>query len=132
MDGKMKQRVCIKFCSNLGKSVTKTLETLVEALGKNSLSRTAVLEWHSCFKAGRVSIYDDERSGLPSSSNTTENVEKIENSSMKTVAEHSMSSQTPLGSVVEFARRFKKKKFEHPPHCSFITPHTTENHRVCD
>jgi hypothetical protein len=35
----------------------------------------------------------------------TENVEKIKNSSMKTVTEESMSSQTPLGSVMEFARR---------------------------
>jgi hypothetical protein len=29
---------------------------------------------------------------------------KIENSSKKTVTEQSMSSQTPLGSVMEFAR----------------------------
>jgi hypothetical protein len=33
-----------------------------------------------------------------------ENVEKIENASMKTIAEQSIGSQTPLGSVIEFAR----------------------------
>jgi hypothetical protein len=38
-----------------------------------------------------VSGEDDERSGRPSTSKMTENVEKIENSSMKTVTELSMS-----------------------------------------
>jgi hypothetical protein len=32
-------------------------------------------------------------------------LKKFENSSMKTVAEQYMSSQTPMGSVMEFARR---------------------------
>jgi hypothetical protein len=106
MDGKIKQRVCIKFCVKLGKSATNTLKMLHEAFREHSLSRTAVSEWHSCFWAGRVSVEDDERSGRPSTSKTTENVEKkFKNSSMKTVAEHSMSLQTPLGSVMEFARR---------------------------
>jgi transposase len=45
------------------------------AFGEYSLSRAAVFEWHSRFKAGRVE--DDERSGRPSSSKTTENVEQI-------------------------------------------------------
>jgi hypothetical protein len=31
---------------------------------------------------------------------------KFENSSTKTIAEQSVSSQTPLGSVMEFSRRF--------------------------
>jgi hypothetical protein len=35
-----------------------------------------VFEWLSRFKAGRVSV-EDERSGRPSTSKTTENVEKI-------------------------------------------------------
>jgi hypothetical protein len=55
MDGKIEQRVCIKFCLKLGKSATKTPEMLLEAFGEHSLSRTAVFEWHSYFKAGRVS-----------------------------------------------------------------------------
>jgi hypothetical protein len=42
MDGKIEQRVCINFCVKLGKSATKTLEMLLEAFGKHSLSRTAV------------------------------------------------------------------------------------------
>jgi hypothetical protein len=98
-------RVCIKFCVKLGKYATKTLEMLDEAFGEHSLSRTPVFEWHSRFRAGRVSVEDDRRSGRPSTSKTTENVEKTENSSMKTVAEQSMTSQTSLGSVMEFARK---------------------------
>jgi hypothetical protein len=47
----------------LGKSTTETPEMLHEAFGENSLSRTEVLEWHSRFKAGRVSVEDGVRSG---------------------------------------------------------------------
>jgi hypothetical protein len=78
MSGKIEQRVCIKFCMKLGKSTTETLEMLREAFGEHSLSQTAVFEWHSHFRAGRVSVEDDKRSGRPSTSKMTENVEKIE------------------------------------------------------
>jgi hypothetical protein len=77
MDGKIEQRVFIKFCVKLGKSTSETLEMLREGFGEHSLSWTAVFEWHSCFKAGRVSVEDGERSGRPSTSKTTKNVEKI-------------------------------------------------------
>jgi hypothetical protein len=42
MDGKIEQRVCIKFCMKLGKSSTKTLEMLHEAFREHSLSWTVV------------------------------------------------------------------------------------------
>jgi transposase len=61
----------------LGKSATETLEMLCEAFGEHSLSQTAVFEWHSRFKAGQLSVEDDEQSGRPSTSKTTENVEKV-------------------------------------------------------
>jgi hypothetical protein len=78
MYGKIKQRVCIKFCMKLGKSTTKTLEMHHEAFGEHALSRTVVFARHSCFKDGRVSVEDDKRSGQPSTSKRTENVEKIQ------------------------------------------------------
>jgi hypothetical protein len=56
MDGKIEQRICIKFCTKLGKSDTKTLELLHEAFGENSLNWAVVFEWHSCFKASRESV----------------------------------------------------------------------------
>jgi hypothetical protein len=105
MDGKIEQLVCIKFCLKLGKSATETLEMLHETVGEHCLSRTAVFKWRSRFKAGRVSVEDDECSGRPSTSITTENVENIRQLIMKTVAEQSISSHTLLESVVEFARR---------------------------
>jgi hypothetical protein len=52
MDGKIEQLVYITFCMQLGKSATETLEMLREAFGEHSLSRIAVFEWHSHFKAG--------------------------------------------------------------------------------
>jgi hypothetical protein len=61
----------------LGKSATETLEMFCEAFGECSLSQTVVFEWYSRFKASPVSIEDDERSGQPSTSKMTENVEKI-------------------------------------------------------
>jgi hypothetical protein len=36
-----------------------------------------VFEWHSRFKVGQVSVEDDEHSGRPSTSKTTENGEKV-------------------------------------------------------
>jgi hypothetical protein len=50
MDGKIKQRVCIKVCVKLSKSNIKTPEMLREAFGEHSLSRRADFEWNSCFK----------------------------------------------------------------------------------
>jgi hypothetical protein len=44
MDGKIEQRVCIKFRVKLSKSATKSLEMLHEAFGEHSLSHTAVFE----------------------------------------------------------------------------------------
>jgi hypothetical protein len=61
----------------LSKSATETLEIFREAFGEHSLSRRAVFEWHSLYKANRVSVEDDERSKRPSDSKTTENVEKF-------------------------------------------------------
>jgi hypothetical protein len=77
MDGKLEQCVCINFCVKLSKSATETTEMLHEAFEEHSLSQTAVFEWHSRFRTGRVSDEDDECSGQLSTSKTTENVEKI-------------------------------------------------------
>jgi hypothetical protein len=42
MDGKLEQRVCVKFYVKLGKSTTETLEMLLWAFGEHFLSRKAV------------------------------------------------------------------------------------------
>jgi hypothetical protein len=53
----------VKFCVELGKSATKTLEMLLEPYGEHFLSQTMVFELHSRVKTSRASIEDDERSG---------------------------------------------------------------------
>jgi hypothetical protein len=78
VDGKNEQHVCIKFCVKLSTSATETTEMLLEAFGEHCLSRTVVFEWHSCFKAGRMSVEHDKCSGQPNTSSTPENVEKIQ------------------------------------------------------
>jgi hypothetical protein len=40
MDGKIEQRVCIKFCVKLGKTATETVEMLCEAFGEHSLRQS--------------------------------------------------------------------------------------------
>jgi hypothetical protein len=107
-DGKIKQSVCIKFCMKLSKSTTDTLEMFCEAYGEHSLSLTAIFEWHSRFKAGQVSVEDDERSAK-APAKPQKMLKKFENSSTNTITKQSMISQTPLGSVMEFARRSQQK-----------------------
>jgi hypothetical protein len=74
MGGKIELCVCMKFCVKIGKSAAETPEMLCEAFGDHSLSRTAVLEWHSRFKAGQVSVESDKYSRQPGISKMTENV----------------------------------------------------------
>jgi hypothetical protein len=74
MDGKIEQHVCIKFCMKLGKYATETPDMLCEAFGEHSLSQTMVFEWHSRFKACRVSVEDNECLGQQSTSKKTEDV----------------------------------------------------------
>jgi hypothetical protein len=54
---------------------------------------------------------EDERQGDPAPAKRRNMLKNFEKSSMKTITEQSMSSQTSLGSVIKFAR-----KFEHEPH----------------
>jgi hypothetical protein len=118
MDGKIEQHVCIKCCLTLAKSATEALEMLLEALGEHSLSRTAVFEWQSHFKAGRVSVEGDKRSGQPSTSKTTDNVEKIRelshNDHHRTI--HELADTIGISLPGDLNR-----KFEHVLHCPFIT-----------
>jgi hypothetical protein len=65
--------VCMRVW--LGKSTTKTHETLCQAFGEHSSNQTVVFEWRLLFKAGQVSVEDVKRLGQPSTIQTTENVE---------------------------------------------------------
>ena len=69
------QRICVKFCVKIGKSVTETFEMLKIAFGEEAVCRTQTYEWWKRFKKGRTSVDDDP--GRPSTSKTNDNVAKV-------------------------------------------------------
>jgi hypothetical protein len=104
MDGKIEQRVCTKFCVNLSKFATETLEMLREAFGEHSLSQTAVSDGIHVSRPVECQFKMMNVQGVQAPAKQQKNLKKFKNLSTKTVAEQSMSSQRPLGSVMEFAR----------------------------
>jgi hypothetical protein len=105
MGGKIEQHVCIKFCVKLDKSATETVEMLHEAFEEHSLSRTAVLNGIHVSRPVECQLKMTNVQGDRASAKRQKILKKFEKSPTKTVAEQSMSSQTPLGSVMGFARR---------------------------
>jgi transposase len=75
MHGNIEQRYAIKFCVKLNKSATETFDSLTEAYGDATLSRTMVSKWHKAFKEGQENVEDNPRSGRPMSSTNDQNVE---------------------------------------------------------
>jgi len=70
----IKQRVGVTFCFKHGKNSSETFQLIQQAFEDDVLSRTTCFEWFKCFKKGRISVKDNERSGRPSSSKTNESV----------------------------------------------------------
>ena len=73
----VEQRINLKFLVRLGKTPTVALTLLQEVYGNDTMSRTRLFEWHRRFKEGREEVEDDQRSGMPSTSRTDENVERV-------------------------------------------------------
>jgi hypothetical protein len=59
------QRVNIKFCVKLGKTITETHEMLKEAYGDQCMGRTQCYEWFKRFKDGRQSTDGLQRQLMP-------------------------------------------------------------------
>jgi hypothetical protein len=76
---KIEQRSVTKSYCKFGKSATEAIEGLKMVYGDECLSRASVFEWFAKFHAGRESIEDDPRPGLPVSIQTEENIEKVFN-----------------------------------------------------
>ena len=53
------------------------MEMLEKCFSNDTLTRSKVFRWHECFRSGRESVEDDERSGRPSTAKTDENINKI-------------------------------------------------------
>ncbi|VVC39050.1 Hypothetical protein CINCED_3A010720 [Cinara cedri] len=75
---KIKQCVNLKFLVKLKKPPPECLKMLTEVYGKDTMLRTRVFEWHKRFKDGREEVKDDEHPGRPCTSNSDENVDKID------------------------------------------------------
>ena len=64
-------RTIIKFCSNLGKTLTQTMQMLDESKQRHNVSRSLIFKWHKLFSDGRDSVDDDEGRGRKSLINAT-------------------------------------------------------------
>lgn len=97
------QRVCIRFCYNLGMNASKTHETLRDAFGEYAMSRTQVYTWFSKFKNGVMSTEDAKRTGRPTTIKTDTNLnrvkELIRSDNSLSVREISEKLNISLGSV---------------------------------
>ena len=78
MDQRKEQRVCIKYCANLGRSAMETLTLIQQAFGDQNLSCAQVFQWHALLKTGRTSVDNDEHTGRPTSCTTPETVAGIQ------------------------------------------------------
>ncbi|UYV68867.1 hypothetical protein LAZ67_6001370 [Cordylochernes scorpioides] len=132
MEQKLKQRICIEFCVKLQISATDTFEMLNKAFPNNAPKRTTVFEWHSRFKAGRISIEDDPRQGRPTFQRTDENVQKItdlikENprTTLLELEQDTGISKTTIGRIVTEHLRLKKTP------AKFIPRFLTNEQKLC-
>ena len=65
MTEKQDQRICIKFCFQLGKTSLETIQMMQKAFGNECMSKTLIKEWYNRFKGGRTSVDSDSRFGRP-------------------------------------------------------------------
>ena len=77
MNNLKEQRFAVKFCVKLGKPTTETFAMLNTAYGDVAMKRATCFRWHKCFKNGRLSVEDDERSGRPSTSPDDPHIDEI-------------------------------------------------------
>ncbi|UYV71997.1 hypothetical protein LAZ67_9001515 [Cordylochernes scorpioides] len=132
MEQKLKQRICIEFCVKLQISATETFEMLNKAFPKDAPKRTTVFEWHSRFKAGRISIEDDPRQGRPKFQRTDVNVQKItdlikENprTTLLELEQDTGISKTTIGRIVTEDLKLKKTPEK------FIPRFLTNEQKLC-
>ena len=75
MTEKQDQRICIKFCFQLGKTSSETIQMMQKAFGNECMSKTRIKEWYNRFKGGCTSVDSDSRSERPSTTKTLDNIE---------------------------------------------------------
>ena len=71
------QRICIKFCFNIGKTAMETYQLLQQAYGEDAMGGTQVFDWFRQFKERRTSVEINLHSGQPSTSRNEEMIAKV-------------------------------------------------------
>ncbi|GBN70312.1 Putative uncharacterized protein FLJ37770 [Araneus ventricosus] len=114
----MEQRVSIKFCSKLGKTVTEAHEMLVKVYGVDAVSKKCVFEWFKRFGDGKEDIEDEPRSGRPPTSTTLDNIERVRRIladdrrlSLRMIAEELKISLDSVSNIIHEHLQKRKKKF---------------------
>uniref|UniRef100_A0A8D8U2F0 Mos1 transposase HTH domain-containing protein n=1 Tax=Cacopsylla melanoneura TaxID=428564 RepID=A0A8D8U2F0_9HEMI len=79
MQRTIEQRYAIKLCVGLGKSGSDTVEMIRQMYKDDSLSRTAIFNWHKRFKYGRQHVEDEPRVRRPVTSKTDHNFQRVRN-----------------------------------------------------
>lgn len=77
---------------------------LTKAYDELATSKTRVYEWQKRFHDGRKDVVDDGRPGLPSTSTTDENVEKVKEMVIAESQSEKLMLAYQLAHVVKFLR----------------------------
>ena len=77
MSEKQDQRNCIKFCFQLGKTSSETIDMMQKAFGNECMSKTRIKECYNRLKGGCTSVDSDSCSGRPSTTKTLDNIERV-------------------------------------------------------
>ena len=77
MTEKQDQRICIKFCFQLGNTSSETIQMMQKAFGNKCMRKIRIKDWYNRFKGGRTSLDSDSRSARPSTTKTFYNIEQV-------------------------------------------------------
>jgi len=67
------QRYAIFFCVKFGDCATTTHGKLQQAFGEDAMSRAQAFRWRKMFSEGRTIVEDEQHSGRPSTTRTSDN-----------------------------------------------------------
>ena len=67
----------IFFCVKLGHNATTTRGNLQQAFGDDEVSRAQAFCWQKMFSEGRTLVEDEQRSGRPSATRTSDNTAQV-------------------------------------------------------
>ena len=72
------QWYAIFFCVKLNDSATTTHGKLQQTFGDDAMSTAQAFRWHRMFSEGRTIIEDEQRSGRPSTTRTSDNTARVQ------------------------------------------------------